>query len=77
MPYLKNSIAYDYDSWYTLAKWLYLQVFFFYFLKIFIFWGCLWGKKRVKMAQNDKKLCVTFHISVTIHLMIVIYGTDV
>ena len=53
MPYLRNSIAYDHDFWYTCVKWWYLQVLFFiYFFYIFIFWTV----KGQKMAQDDKKI---------------------
>ena len=36
MPYLRKSIAYDYDLWYTCVKW-YLQMFFSFF-KILLVW---------------------------------------
>ena len=59
-PYLRNSIAYYCDFWYTCEKW-YLHIFFscfqnFYFL-VFS------GVKGQKMAQNDKKLCLLCFIS--------------
>ena len=49
-PYLRNSIAYDYDFWYNFVKWWYLQVSFSFF-SIFYFSGCL-GKGGVKRAKN-------------------------
>ena len=52
-PYLRNSIAYDYDFWYNCVKWLYLQV-FFHFFKILIF-RVVSGVKEQKLTQNDKK----------------------
>ena len=57
-PCLRYSIAYDYDFWYTCVKRWYLQVFFFILFKILIFW-VVSGVKRQKMAQNDKKLCLS------------------
>ena len=39
-PYLRNSIAYDQDFWYTFVKW-YLQAFFSFL--IFLFFGLLGG----------------------------------
>ena len=55
--YIKNSIAYDHDFWYTCVKWWYLQVIFHFF-------------KRDKRAKNSPKwqkiLSVTLHSSGTI-----------
>ena len=45
--YLRNSIAFDHDFWYTRVKWWYLQV-FFNFLKILIF--------RVKSGVKWQKI---------------------
>ena len=60
-PYLRNSIAYEHNFWYTCVKWWYLQVFFFFF-RNFDFWGCKWGKRWPKMMKNS----VALHISGTI-----------
>ena len=49
---------------------------FFTFFPNFSFQGQQWGK-RAKMAQNDKKLSFTLHISGSIHRVIVIFGTYV
>ena len=60
--YLRNSIAYDHDIWYTCVKWWYLVFlfcFFFHFLKILIF-GVVRGLKGQRTVQNDKKYCL-FH----------------
>ena len=73
-PYLRDSIPYDHDCWHTCVKW-YLQV-TFHFFKILIF-QVFRGVKGQKMVQNDKKFCLSLHISGTIYHMIVIYGTHV
>ena len=73
VPYLRNMRAYDHDFWYTIVKWWYLQVFFFIFLKILIFW-VVRGIKRKKRSKWQKILSVMLHIAGTIHYMIVIYG---
>ena len=50
---------------------------FLYLFQIYIF-GINSGVKGQKMAQSDKKLClVVFHISGSIHHMIVIFGAHV
>ena len=49
VSYLRNSIAYDHDFWYTCVKWWYLQA-YFQFFKIWFFG--LKGKKRSKMTKN-------------------------
>ena len=50
----------------------------FPFFKNVDFWIVRRVGKRAKMVQNEKKiLSMTFHISGTIHDMIVIYGTHV
>ena len=54
-PYLRNSIAYDHDFWYTNVKWKYFQVFFSFFSKLL--------KIAQKMAQNGKKFCLLCFIS--------------
>ena len=74
-PYLRNSIAYDHDSWYICVKRFYLQA-CFHFFEIFIF-GDLRGIKGQKIFQNDKKLSVAHDISGTIHHIIVIHATQV
>ena len=84
VPYLRNSVAYDHDFWYTWVKWWYLQAFFSFF-STFWFFGLLgrgWGGvgvgevARGKRAKNDPKwqkiLLVAVHISGAVH-MIVIY----
>ena len=70
MPYLKNSIAYNHDFWYTCVKWRYLQsccCCFFFMSFIFIFWAVR-GVKRQKIAQNEKVTVtsVTCHIPGTV-----------
>ena len=47
---------------------------FFHFFKMLIF-GIIWDLKRQKMAQNDKKFCVSLCISATVHRMTVMFGT--
>ena len=61
VPFLSNSIAYDYDFWYTCLKWWYLETFLIFFFKILIFWVVSWVKE--KNVQNDKKLCLLCFIS--------------
>ena len=56
-PYLRNSIAYDHDFWYTCIKCC-----CFHFFKILIF-GVVSGVEGGKMAQNDKKICLSRFIS--------------
>ena len=51
MPYLRNSIAYDHDFWYTFVELWYLHALFFIFSK-FWFSGLL-GAKGQKMFQNE------------------------
>ena len=65
MPYLRSSIAYDHDFWYTCVEW-YLQAFFFFFsfFQILIFW-LVGGVNVQKMTK--KILPVALHISGTIH----------
>ena len=43
VPYLRNSIAYNQDFWYSCVKWWYLQDFFFFYFFIFLFFGLLEG----------------------------------
>ena len=50
-PYLRNSIAYDHEFWYTCVKWWYL-VLFFDFFDIFIFLAVR-GVKGQKIAQKN------------------------
>ena len=76
MPYLRNSIAYDHDFWYTSVKWWYLSVFFFFFLK-FSFFRLLGGKRGKNDLRWQKIMSGALHISGTIYHMIVIYGTCV
>ena len=72
MPYLRNSIAYDHDFWYTSVKWWYLSVFFFFFLK-FSFFRLLGGKRGKKWPKMTKNYvwCTSYlrnHISYDCHL---------
>ena len=48
-PYLTNNIAYDHDISYDISR-----RFFFYFIKILIFW-VVREKKGQKIVQNEKK----------------------
>ena len=59
-PYLKNSVAYDHDFWYTCVKWWDLQEFFSFFKKILIF-RAVRKVKEQKVAQNKNKndICYT------------------
>ena len=59
MPYLRNSIAYDNDFWYTCVKWWYLQGLF----SVFQNFDFLPPIKGQKMVQNDKKFCLLHSIS--------------
>ena len=52
-PYLRNSIGYDRDFWYTCVKWWYLEGFFSFFFHFFIFWAVR-GVKGQKIAQKMK-----------------------
>ena len=57
-PYLRNSIAYDHDFWYSCVKWWYFHMIcFFHFSDIFTFWAVK-GVKGQKMSQYDKKFCL-------------------
>ena len=70
--YLRSHASSDHNFWYMYVKWWYLQLFFFQFLKISIF--CLKrGVKGQKTVQNDQTFCLS--CSITIHHMIVVYGT--
>ena len=61
VPYLRNTIAYDY-FWYPCVKWWYLQVFFFIFWKFWFFGLLVWnkGKKWPKMTKNY--ICCTLYL---------------
>ena len=52
-PYLRNRTSSEYNLWYTHVKCWYLQVFFFIFFKILVFWAVR-GVKWQKIAQNEK-----------------------
>ena len=65
--YLRNSIACDHVFWYICVKWWFLQVFFSFCQKL-DFLGCYLGK-RAKMAQNDKKFCLSRFISQKPYIM--------
>ena len=54
-------VAYDHDFWCICVKWWYLQLFFRFF-NILIF-QVVSGVKGQKMAQNDKKFCLSRFIS--------------
>ena len=84
VPYLRNSVAYDHDFWYTWVKWWYLQAFFSFFSTFWFFgllgrgwggWGWGGGVARGKRAKNDPKwqkiLLVALHISGAIHMIII------
>ena len=65
MSYLRNSVAYGYDFWYSCVKWWYLPVFFFHFL-IFSFFGTVrrgGGSKGKKYPKMTKKICLFYLIS--------------
>ena len=80
VPYLRNSVAYDHDFWYTWVKWWYLQAFFSFFSTFWFFgllgrgWG--WGGggggwrgvKGQKTIQNDKKFCWSRSISQELYI---------
>ena len=57
-PYLRNSIAFDHDLWYTIVTWWYLQVFFFIFSKFWFYWLL---EKMAKIAQNEKQQLHLLH----------------
>ena len=59
-PYLRNSIVYDHDFWYTCVECISWS--FFHVFKILIF-GAVRRVKGQKMAQNDKKLSPSCLIS--------------
>ena len=64
LTYLRNSIAYDHDFWYTCVKWWHLQTHFSFFCN-FYFLGKL-GGKRVKNKNSPKwRITIT---SVTRHI---------
>ena len=68
-PYLRNSIAYDHEFWYTCVKWWYFEVLFDFF-DIFIF-PAIRGVKEQKIAQKNN--CV--HIAPYLRNSIA-YGHD-
>ena len=73
-PYLRKSIAYDHDFWYSCVKLCYLQGIFFIFLKFFF--GMLGG--RSEKSSPKWKLTITSvrcHISGTKKHIIMIFGT--
>ena len=65
VQYLRNSIAYDHDFWYTWVKLWYLQLLFSFF-DIFILWavrrGGGGGKTAKKWPRMNKKLCLLHFI---------------
>ena len=74
-PFLRNSISHEYDFCYTCVKWWYLHA-FFHFPQILIFQAV----SRVKWSKMTK-FCLSHLILSdtleTIHLLIVICGTQV
>ena len=56
VPYLRNSMAYDHDFWYTCVKWWYLRCFF-----------GLWSKRTKNGPKWQKILSVSLLISGTLH----------
>ena len=67
VPYLRNSIAYNQDFWYSCVKWWYLQEFvFFFYIYIFIFWAVRGVKGQKKFQDNKNILSVALHFSGTI-----------
>ena len=59
-PYLSMHISYDCVFSYTSLKWWNLQIFFFIFFKFWL--SGLLGERGLnvqKMAQNNKKICLT------------------
>ena len=55
--YFKNHISYDLHSWYTCVKEYYLQTVCSFFKKLIF--EVIRGVKGQKMAQNDKKFCLS------------------
>ena len=58
--YLRDHTSYDLHSWYTFVKGQYLPVFFVFQISIFRVVSRL---KMQKVAQNDKKSCLSYSIS--------------
>ena len=50
--YLRNSVAYDHDFWYTCVKWWYLLALLLFFFEFF-FGGAVRGVKGKSIAQNE------------------------
>ena len=84
--HFRNHISYDFHLLYIcMYKWLISAGIFFIFFRILIFGiirvegKSLGGEvlviKGQKMAQNDKKFCLSLRIPGTIHHMIVIFDT--
>ena len=71
--YLRNH-TYGLHLWFTYIKQQHLQGFFLHFFQILIF-GVNSGVKGQKMAQHDKNVSVTLHVSGSIQHKIVIFGT--
>ena len=69
MSYLRSSIAYDHDFWYTcVMKMMISPGGFYHFFEIFIF-QVVWVVKRQKIVQNDKKLCLLCSVSQETYIM--------
>ena len=66
VPYLRNSMAYDHDFWYTCVKW-YLQAFFFHSFFKFSFFGLLEGESGGKRRKYSPKWKIT-STSITCHI---------
>ena len=60
MPYLRNSIAYDNDFWYTCVKWWFLQVFFSFFWNFHVS-GKLEGKRAKNSPKWNKAMTFVMH----------------
>ena len=57
--YLRNSIGYDHDFWYTFVKWWYLEGFFSFFWNFFIFWAVrrVKGQKIAQKMKSNNYIC--------------------
>ena len=57
--YLRNSIGYDHDFWYTCVKWWYLEGFFSFFWNFFIFWAVrrVKGQKIAQKMKSNNYIC--------------------
>ena len=60
VPFVRNSIAYDHDFWYTL---MISPDVMFSFSKFWLIFWVVRGVEGQKMVQNDKKFCLLHSIS--------------